>query len=307
MRFLLALAFLSVPAQAQTIALEMPLNCTLGEDCFIQQYVDADPGPGARDYTGGPLSYDGHRGTDFRVADLEAMAEGVAVLAPADGVIRGIRDGMADRIIADRSEVANRECGNGVAIDHGNGWSTQLCHLAKGSVSVAVGDQVVTGQAIGLMGISGATQFPHVHVTVRQDGVVVDPFVENLWRESPPYEPGGFLSVGLADDVPTFGAVKAGTADAQRLPPDAPALVVWAALFGGRTGDVVSLRIFGPEGEDVFSHDATLDRTQAELFRAAGRRLRGAEWPAGSYRGTAVLTRDGAVIDRIETEIPIGG
>lgn len=292
-------------ASAQAPTFRLPLECELGETCFIQQYVDADPGPGAADFTGGPLSYDGHRGTDFRVADQEAMNLGVPVLAPAPGIVRGTRDGVADRIMSDRADVQGQECGNGVAINHGNGWESQLCHLARGSITVAPGDPVSAGDKLGEIGLSGATQFPHVHISVGKNGEVVDPFVANLWIDEPLYEPGGFLSIGLSSGVPDFASIKAGTADAASLPLNAPALVVWAAMFGGQPGDTIALRIVGPTGQDVFAHDTKLERTQAELFRAAGRRLNAERWRGGDYMGTATLIRDGRIIDRIETVIPI--
>ncbi|MEM8850758.1 MAG: M23 family metallopeptidase [Pseudomonadota bacterium] len=298
-------ALTSLSAAAQDLQLDLPLDCTLGETCFIQQYVDMDPGPGAEDFTGGPLSYDGHRGTDFRVRDLEVLADGVPVLAPAPGRVRAIRDEMPDRLIEDRSEVAGRECGNGVAIDHGNGWETQLCHLQLGSIQVAAGDVVGRGDVLGRMGLSGATQFPHVHITVRRDGDVVDPFVADLWTTPPDYEPGGLLSVGLLDRVPEFDEIKAGTADASTLPTDPDAIVIWGAVFGGQAGDVMEMVILGTDGGVVFESDVTLDRTQAQLFRAAGRRLRDRTLPTGDYTGRVILRRAGEELDRLETTIPI--
>ncbi|PWJ15109.1 Peptidase family M23 [Jannaschia seohaensis] len=301
----MAALMLAHAASAQDITLRFPLDCRLGETCFIQQYVDTDPGPGAADHSGGPLSYDGHRGTDIRVADLEAMAAGVLVLAPADGIVRATRDGVPDRIMADPSEVAGQDCGNGIVLAHPGGWETQLCHLAQGSVRVTQDDRVRAGDPVGRVGLSGRTQFPHVHLSVRRDGAVIDPFPAGLWQDPPDYQPGGFLSIGLADAVPSFEAVKAGTADAARLPVTAPALVVWAYLFGGRAGDTIRLRIQGVEEEEIFAHETRLERTQAELFRAAGRRLTAAQLRGGLYRGEAVLLRDGVEIDRIETTIPI--
>ncbi|MBM2576168.1 M23 family metallopeptidase [Jannaschia sp. Os4] len=304
-----ALLTLALPAAAQDLLLVPPLDCTLGEDCDIQQYVDADPGPGAADFTGGPLSYDGHAGTDFRVADLEAMAAGIPVRAPADGVVRGARDGMADRAIADRAEVEGRECGNGVALDHGGGWVTQLCHMAEGSVTVAPGDRVAAGDVLGEVGLSGATQFPHVHLQVTRDGETVDPFVPGTgaaWAEPVPYAPGGLLGAGFADAVPEYDAVKAGTADASALPLDAPALVLWGHAFGGRAGDEMRLTVIGPTGREVLATTVALERTQAELFRAVGRRLRAARWRGGDYVGTVELLRDGTVIDRVEARVTLG-
>ena len=62
----------------------------------MQNHVDTDPGPDARDFTCGPLSYDGHRGTDFRVATLADMWAGFRALAAALGRVVAVRDGMAD-------------------------------------------------------------------------------------------------------------------------------------------------------------------------------------------------------------------
>ena len=84
---LLFSAILLLPplAQGADFKLAFPVDCTLGQDCVIQNYVDVDPSKGWHDYQCGFLSYDGHKGTDIRIRDYRAMAEGVAVLAAADG------------------------------------------------------------------------------------------------------------------------------------------------------------------------------------------------------------------------------
>ena len=135
-------------AEATPPELGLPLACQLGQDCFIQQYVDTQEGPGAQDYTCGPLSYDGHKGTDIRVRDLPAMEAGVPVLAAAAGVVKGIRDGEPDIRVSERGldQVKGKEAGNGVVIDHGNGWETQYSHLKQRSVRVKLGDRVEAGQ-----------------------------------------------------------------------------------------------------------------------------------------------------------------
>jgi hypothetical protein len=156
----LAFVLLLVFAAARSVAaveLGLPVDCTPGRDCFIQNYVDNDPGPGRRDYACGPLSYDGHVGTDFRVPDRAAMLRGVAVVAAAPGVVRATRDGMADISIREtgREAVAGREAGNSVLIDHGDGWETQYSHLRRDSVRVHPGDRVKAGAVLGLIGLSG--------------------------------------------------------------------------------------------------------------------------------------------------------
>lgn len=300
--FILSLFLAVTPALAQPV-LRLPLSCTLGEDCFLQNYVDVDPGPGAADWTGGPLSYDGHKGTDLRLTDLAAMEAGVPVLAPAAGTVVAARDGMPDVEMVEGTDLGGRDCGNGIVIDHGDGWETQLCHLRRGSVLAAEGSAVAAGDVVGQVGLSGATQFPHVHLSARHDGDVVDPFQADLWDTTPPYEPGGLMAAGFADGVPDYTAVKAGTAAAGALSNDGPALVIWASVFGGRDGDVIRLTFEDPDGAEAFAADIPLDRDQAQLFRAAGRRTPPGGWPAGRYAGLATLIRDGQEIDRIETGV----
>ena len=123
----IAMLFL-MAGPAAAFELEWPLACALGEDCFIQQYVDHDPGPDARDYTCGSATYDGHDGTDIRVKTLADMERGVDVLASHSGVVVGARDGEPDHVVktdADRAAVVDKECGNGVLIEAGDGWATQ--------------------------------------------------------------------------------------------------------------------------------------------------------------------------------------
>ncbi|QIE45481.1 M23 family metallopeptidase [Pseudohalocynthiibacter aestuariivivens] len=310
----LAAALIAIPGlTSERLELGLPVDCELGKNCHIQQYVDYDPGPGQHDFMCRNLSYDGHKGTDFGLISYVDMHAGVDVIATAPGTVRGIRDDMPDRLYTDdmAEGLQGRACGNGVVIDHGDGWETQYCHMAKGSVTVSAGDQVKRGTPLGQIGLSGRTQFPHLHLSVRKDGAVVDPFdpdgaitcgapsTDTLWIDPPAYQPGGLLAVGLGVEVPEFEVIRAGHAHSAQLPATAPALVAWGYAFGGEQADIVRIDIIGPEGR-VFDHDALLKKPQAQLFRAAGRRLRGTGWPVGRYRVVVELIRDGKVIDRMQ-------
>ena len=292
-----SLGALVAPALAET-KLSLPLDCDLGLTCDIQQYVDADPGPGIRDFTGGPLSYDGHQGTDIRVADQEALADAPPVTAPADGTVLRVRDDVADGAFPQ-----GQDCGNGLVLDHGDGLETQLCHLARGSITVGPGEAVARGQPVGRIGMTGRTEFPHVHLTVRRDGAVVDPFVEDLWQDAPDYAAGGLLSAGFASAVPDYDAIKAGTADAQVLAPSDP-MVIWGHAFGTQAGDVLAMTI-RLDDREVFAHEATFERGQAQAFRAAGRRAPDGGWPAGTYGGEVALIRDGTEIERTAVTVMV--
>ncbi|MEM9146925.1 MAG: M23 family metallopeptidase [Pseudomonadota bacterium] len=298
-----------------------PVDCTLGRDCFIQQHVDRDPGPGIADYRCGTLTYDGHKGTDVRLRDRAAMRAGVDVLAVAAGTVQGTRDGMADISVGDprAPSVKGRECGNGVRIRHDDGSSAQYCHLRKGSIRVGRGARVEAGQALGAIGLSGATEFPHLHLTLRNAaGAVIDPMDTRLqdhacdlperatlWAEPIAYRPGGALTAGFADRVPEYRAIKEGTAASARLAPDAPGLVFWAHFFGVRKGDQLALHLTGPDGQTITQRASAMDRDRAQQFVAAGRRTR-APWPAGLYRGEARLLRAGVVLSTITAEVTIG-
>ena len=311
---LLALTVTLVPSLgASDFLLDLPIDCTLGQTCFIQNHVDRDPGPSMLDYQCGELGYDGHKGTDFRLPTLADMARGVNVLAAADGVVRGLRDGIPD--VGPTETTAGKECGNGVVLRHADGWETQYCHMKSGSIAVQSGQQIAAGTVLGLVGLSGKTEFPHLHLSLRRHGEVVDPFDlsafpacdalgESLWRDAPDYQAGGLLGVGFNVAVPQYSDVKAGSADQSPLPADAAALVFWLHAFGGHKGDVVTLIVDGPEGRLV-DHRATLPKDQAEFFRAAGTRLKTSAWPSGEYTGTAILTRSGAEISRSEHQMHV--
>ena len=302
---LLVTGLMAPPALA--FELGFPVACALGGDCFIQNAFDHDPGEGAQDAACGPLAYDGHDGTDIALPTLAEQAAGVEVLAAAPGVVAGVRDGMTDAPQGREGapDVSGRECGNGVLLRHEGGWETQYCHMAEGSVAVAEGATVEAGAVLGRIGLSGNTEFPHLHITVRRDGVEIDPFAPDatstcgdlpaadLWAGDVALPPGGILDAGFATGVPAYEEVKDGTAD--RPVASAEPVVLFALMFGGRAGDVVRLSVAGPEGT-VIDHEEALDRTQAQLFRAAGLRAPEGGWPAGDYRGEATLLRDGATI-----------
>lgn len=313
----LAVTFATVTL-AESPQFSIPVDCKLGETCYIQNYVDTLPAKGrVSDFACGPLSYDGHKGTDFALYTKAQMASGIKVIAAADGVVRGIRDEMPDTGLTPETEAAleGRECGNGVVIDHGDGWVTQYCHLKIGSILVKKGQEIEAGQPIGLIGFSGRTEFPHLHFAVRNRAQVVDPFdpdgantcavSENtLWKYPPAYQAGGLIDLGFSSRVPDYLDVKAGTAQLDQLTPTSQAIVLWAYTFGTRTGDIIRFEFGGPKGVK-FEHETRLDKTQALGFRAAGKRLKSDAWPEGLYTGRASLWRKGKKIGDGTTEVTI--
>lgn len=298
----LGLLLLATSPAAAAAALGLPLDCEPGQTCWIVNYVDHDAGPDARDYRCGPLTYDGHGGTDFAIRDLAAMAAGVTVRAAADGTVVGARGDEADVSVRQREpgSVRGRECGNGVRIRHADGLVTQYCHLRRGSVSVRRGERVKAGQAIGQVGLSGDTEFPHLHLGVSRDGKVVDPFTgrstgtgcgvssSSEWRpevaERLRYARRQIYHLGLAGQIPTTDRVRAGDYGASLIGTDAPVLAAWVEAFGVATGDTVRLRLEGPKSDVVVDSSTVVERDQARVFQWAGRRSGGTSWLPGDYQ-----------------------
>lgn len=313
MRFLilgfLAAAFLASPASAQDISLRLPVACEVGKTCFIQHYVDRDPSTAAKDFQCGSLTYDGHDGTDIRIPTMAAQKAGVAVVAAADGkVLRG-RDGVADVSVAesDRSSVGNRECGNGVVIDHGQGFETQYCHMAKGGLSVRPGDDIKAGDQIGRVGLSGMTEFPHLHFTLRRDGKVVDPFAfgaeadscgggRSLWdaktASTLSYRAGDVLNKGFASGPVTMAAVESGEIEQTVPTARSPALVAYVRAIGLRSGDAQFLTLVDPEGKTLAENKpAALDRDKAQWMLFSGVKAPPGGFKPGLYRATYTVMR----------------
>lgn len=289
--------------------LVLPVDCVLGQTCEIQNYVDRDPGAGAQDYFCASRSYQDHNGVDFRIPDLAAQRTGVAVLAAAPGVVSRLRDGVADVSVKTigLAAVDGTECGNGVVVDHGDGWETQYCHLAQGSLVVDQGETVAAGQPLAQIGLSGQTEYPHLHFTVRKDGAIVDPFAPGadaslceargaLWSQAAGdrmvYRRGAVLNTGFASGAVSMEAVEeAAIAPAAR---SAPALVAYVRAIGLEAGDVQHLKVTGPDGAVVAeTRIDPLDRAKAQYLLYAGRRTPPEGWPPGTYRARYWVERGG--------------
>ena len=304
----LALAF---PAAAQEISLRLPVACEVGRTCFIQHYVDRDPSPGASDYQCGTLTYDTHDGTDIRVPTMAAQKAGIDVVAAADGKVASTREGVADVAVTPqtREAISRIGCGNAVVIDHGNGWRTAYCHMAKGSVAVRSGQEVKAGDRIGQVGLSGLTEFPHLHFTLLKDGKPVDPFAygapekscgggTSLWEASLQralaYQGGSVLNKGFAPGPVTMEAIESGAADQDTPTTRSPALVAYVRAIGLKGGDVQTLTLFDPDGQPVAQNKAPpLDRDKAQWMAFSGVKQPPGGFRPGLYRAVYRVERDG--------------
>lgn len=302
----------AIPPPTDAPRLALPIACKIGATCEIQNYVDRDPGPGVQDYTCGQRSYQAHGGIDFRIRDMAAQRAGVAVLAAAPGKVARLRDGVEDISVRTAGvDVSNKECGNGVVVDHGNGWETQYCHLARGSIIVKAGDPVITGQPLAKVGLSGNTEYPHLHLTVRHNGTTIDPFAPSpgatcnpatasasgLWDratgEMLRYQAGAVLNGGFAAGPISAEAVEAGGIAAPTV--DSPMMIAYVRAIGLKAGDVQDIVVKGPNGEVLAqSRLPSLDRDKAQYLVYAGKKRPAAGWSRGVYTARYTVVRGGS-------------
>ncbi|WP_374652799.1 M23 family metallopeptidase [Dongia sp.] len=324
MRSLIVLLFLlltAIPAAAEP-AFSLPAACELGRDCFVQNYVDADATEGARDFTCGSLTYDQHKGTDIRLRNYIDMERGVDVLAAAPGTVLRLRDGMDDVSVKEigLDAVKDRMAGNSVIVDHGDGWVTQYAHMKKGSVAVMPGQKVAAGDVLGQIGLSGNTEFPHLHFEVRHNDEVVDPFTGGamgagcngnphaLWQaggsQNFAYLATGLLNSGFATVKPEPDAARHGVYAGVALENGSPALVYWVDIFGLQKGDRLILELAGPYGRLAESDDV-IPRAKALYFAFTGIKQPAEGWDPGTYKASLHIEREGVIVAESAAEITL--
>lgn len=285
---------------------DFPLDCILGETCWTARYNDRLQGKGFQDYMCGSRSQNIHYGTDFAIRDLGVMEKGVAVLAVASGKVLGVRNSEPD--ISSREQdpavLKGKECGNGIMLNHGGGWTTQYCHLKKDSILVTPGTVVKKGQILGEVGLSGATEYPHLHFTVRHKKVRVDPFdgkpikmpcadnvgsAGTLWSEPIAYEELALVYVSLSENI--SNRENRWQPQSTTLSANAKTLLVTGRVFGSKKGDVWAMKITRPDGSVFFSKEHTQDRDRQFQLTYSGKKRPAGGFQKGLWSGEVTVTR----------------
>lgn len=287
----------------------LPAACAPGQDCWVVNYPDMNPSETlAQDYTCGRTTYDGHEGTDFGLKDKAQMNTGISVLAAAAGKVLSVRDGLPDRQPS-KEEIDDmlknaKGCGNGVLLDHGNGWQSIYCQMRGGTIAVKKGDAVTIGQKLGEIGQSGAAEFPHLHFGLFQNSKTVDPFsgtlAENgcgksqgsMWETGidVDYEPLSIFASGFTTEVPNFEKIRADASTIATTSPSIEVLAFWAGLYGLHQGDHVILNIVAPDGKIFATQTIDQKEDRSRQYYFVGRKIGDPLLP-GAYKGTVQVER----------------
>lgn len=303
-----------------------PIECDVGEECWIVNYVDTDPSQAAKDFTCDEKTYDAHKGTDFAVRSMAEIEKGVNVRAALTGVVMRVRDGEDDSF-KDKASIQaimdqKKDCGNGVLIDHAHagypGLRTMYCHLKKGSIVVKSKDVVTPGQTIAQVGRSGNAEFPHLHFGITWENDVIDPFTrqsaqdgcgkrpDSLWHDDIAYRPVTLYDSGFSTQAPDFFAIEEG----KIIPQDAleetdKSLVYWIALYGVRVGDVINMMIKDPAGKIFRQRTITQEKSMARQYYYTGRRLSDQKLTPGTYRAYTTISRNNEIILKSENDVSV--
>jgi len=100
-----------------------------------------------------------YRNEGDRVSDYYCYNK--PVLAPADGWIEEVLDGIDDNTVGEVN--LDQNWGNTVVIRHSEHLYSAVSHLKKDSLKGSAGDFVKKGDIIGLVGNSGRSPVPHLH------------------------------------------------------------------------------------------------------------------------------------------------
>lgn len=261
-----------------------PLGRLLDDGLVIVNYVDLQAGAGLLDYQGGAHTYDGHAGIDYTLHNFRFMDRGTPVLAASSGTVAymgGVAPGAFDRSCG----FSWPDDGNWLWIANGDGTYAEYYHLRRWSLTVGVGETVIAGDTLGLVGSSGYSTAPHLHFGTGDyfGGPYQsrDPYngpsnpLPSLWLAQEPYvgnRPLQFKDLGVYTDAAVGGSVfnttycqlQEGIQAPTVFGIHEPHLNQWFQ-FQGNPGDAFRIEVVRPNGslwawyESTLGQDARFD------------------------------------------------
>jgi len=273
------------PCSVSSLKFHWPMPGVDARHWVINNYVDLNTSNNLlQDFMGNTGSnaktYDNHRGIDVDVSSFREMDNNFPINAAAAGTVEFVRESEFDR---------NTSCTgtwNVVTVRHGNGFLTYYGHLKKNSVVVNVGDWVVPGQKLGVVGSSGCSTQAHLHLEVHDcDDKVVDPFLNNMFFDPPVYDtPLDFMDVMLRD-----GAVSS-IAQLKDPPPNVSVIApgdtlgVGLSMAGGENGDQFTVTFRRPNNTVFTTANFPLNQVFRHHFWWSNPVIQEANTPTGFWK-----------------------
>ncbi|MDN3676161.1 peptidoglycan DD-metalloendopeptidase family protein [Flavobacterium paronense] len=202
----------SVNKNTLSTSLIWPLRTAVGfiqcQYYFIGGYVDQNTAATAiQDFNCETNTYDGHQGTDIAIWPYgfnKIDDSQIEVIAAAAGTIIQKNDGNFDRNCSSNTLTANS-----IIIQHADGSYALYWHMKKNSVTTkTVGQTVVAGEYLGVVGSSGSSSGPHLHFEVwtgNTSATYKDPFsgscnllnANSWWASQKPHTDPAIMKVSV--------------------------------------------------------------------------------------------------------------
>jgi murein DD-endopeptidase MepM/ murein hydrolase activator NlpD len=139
-------------------------------------------------------------GKDFKTdgkKNDDYLAYGREVLAAADGTVVTVIDGVPENVPGDLNP--DFVYGNVIVVEHGPQLFGVYAHLVPGKLRAKPGAKVKRGAVLGLVGNSGNSSEPHLHLQL-QDA----PSLEHAWGVEPVFANVSVTRDGKTEKVPSY-------------------------------------------------------------------------------------------------------
>lgn len=175
--------------------------------------------------------------------------------------------------------ITNPSAGHGVEAytpTDGGAWGFRYLHLVEGSILVAAGDTLETGQRFAQVGRTGNANYPHIHFECRwlpggpqpgslvSQGIPLDPLSFDLLAITPPVDWPTLLHPG--DTHPCVRALRGLLHTLGYLPTQAG-----DTAYGSRVG--AAMKRFQKEHPPLIPNGLVGPQTRAAIVKAIGRAL----------------------------------
>ncbi|KAA3659168.1 MAG: M23 family peptidase [Chloroflexi bacterium] len=280
------------------VSLNWPLQQASGFNDYgyhgISFFVDHN----GQDYSCDSRIYGGHRGTDFFLWPFEWNKmddNAVEVISAADGVIIHKQDGNDDRSCS-----IGGKTWNAVYVQHVDGSVAWYGHLKIGSLTTKnIGETVQAGEYLGIVGSSGNSTGPHLHLEVYDINYnLIDPYQGSCnplndtswWLTQRPYYDSAVNKLTTGTAAPEFNSCPSPEISHEATQFTLDDTVYFSAYFRDRTNSLDSQNTIYRPDNSIF--DAWTD-TQRSSHRDGSYKSRpvtiGKEEPAGQWRYEVVF------------------
>lgn len=147
----------------RTMELLRPLYDVLVAEVFRSHYVQTD------ESTVPVINNDRHQADKEYLWMSRAVMERLVVFFYSDG-------SRAGDVIKEVAHIGyDPRSGNYIKLRHGN-FTVSYCHLIR-KPNIPIGSKVFPGQPVAHVGSTGRSTGPHLHITLKRNGRVIDPAI----------------------------------------------------------------------------------------------------------------------------------